>query len=53
MNDVYSRAIITKTLANLRYMLNAATAEDAADEVIKALAKEHLHIFKSKGVELP
>lgn len=47
-----SRDNIIRTLSNLRYMLNAETAEDAADEIIRALATEHLHIFKSKGSEL-
>lgn len=49
---VSSRDIIIKTLENEYIDFGDLKIGDVADKIIQALAKEHLHIFKGKGVEL-
>jgi hypothetical protein len=47
---VYSKDVIADAIYRSRPF--ESDKEQLADEIIKALAEKHLHIFKSKGVEL-
>jgi hypothetical protein len=51
---VFSRNIIVGTIRNCdtQLAIDAWSPEEIADAIIKALAAEHIHMFKSEGSEL-